>query len=151
VNRVVFDTNVVVSAFLWGGTSRLAMTRAIETGVLLLATDDTLNELEKALNKPKFDARMRLAGKTSAEVAHEYTEMTTRVIPSPIPAGTLRDGKDDIILAAAVGGNATHLISGDKDLTELAEYEAIRILTPAQFLALLDVAKSSEDIPPVNE
>jgi predicted nucleic acid-binding protein len=41
-------------------------------------------------------------------------------------------------LAAAVGGSASHLISGDSDLTSLQQYNKVIILTVAQFLAMLN-------------
>ncbi len=76
-------------------------------------------------------------------------DLTTRVIPSPIPSGLIRDAKDDIILATAVGGKATHIVSGDKDLIVLANYEGIYILMPAQFLVILEVPSSSEPLAPL--
>lgn len=43
-----------------------------------------------------------------------------------------------MILAAAVGGLATHIITGDKDLTSLGMYRDVTIVTPAQFIELTD-------------
>jgi len=151
VNRIVLDTNIVVSAFLWGGMSRLVITRAIEMGTSLLVSEGTLQELERTLNKPKFEGQFGIIGKTPAQIVHEYAELTTKTVPAPIPAGLVRDVKDDIILAVAVGGKATHLISGDKDLIILGEYEGIRILTPAQYLQILETpppSESSSQLPP---
>ena len=138
MNRVVLDTNIVVSAFLWGGTPRLLITGAIESGIILLSSDDILAELERTLNKSKFDDQFRLIKKTRSQITSEYSQLTTIVVPTPLPAGIVRDAKDDMILAAAVGGNADAVVSGDKDLTSLKTYEKISILTPVQFLAILN-------------
>jgi len=81
VNRIVLDTKIVVSAFLWGGTSRQVITEAIQRGDLLLVTDDMLRELENTLNKPKFDLQLRLINKTRAEIIGEYRQVTVRVAP----------------------------------------------------------------------
>jgi len=50
----------------------------------------------------------------------------------------VRDEKDDIILAAAVGGNAKYLITGDDDLLTLKIYRDIRMISPVDLLQLLE-------------
>lgn len=137
MKRIVLDTNIVVSAFLWGGTPRRVLTAAIENGILLLSSDEIINEVEETLNKLKFDDQLRLIGKTREEIVAEYARLVTLVPPAPVPEGTVRDSKDDIVLATAVGGKADTLVSGDKDLTTLKEYQGIAIVTPAQFLSLI--------------
>jgi predicted nucleic acid-binding protein len=52
--------------------------------------------------------------------------------------GQCRDPKDDPILACAVEGRASHLVTGDDDLLELDTYEGIRIVSPADFLKLVE-------------
>jgi predicted nucleic acid-binding protein len=51
-----------------------------------------------------------------------------------ILSGVCRDPKDDFILECAVLGNADVIVTGDKDLLALGEYEGIRIVTPRQYL-----------------
>jgi hypothetical protein len=87
--------------------------------------------------KSKFDDQLRLVGKSSADIVLEYSRLVTLVAPSPIPAGVVRDAKDEIILAVAVGGKTDAIVTGDKDLTDLKEYNGISILTPTQFLTML--------------
>ena len=48
-----------------------------------------------------------------------------------------RDRNDDFLIAHGVLARADFLVSWDKDLTELGEIEAMRIVTPAEFLAVL--------------
>ena len=143
--RIVLDTNIVVSAFLWGGKPQQLIAQAIEKGVILVTTRDIFQEIEKTISKPKFDGQFRLIGKTRLEIAREYAALTTQVPPTAVLAGTVRDVKDEMILAAAIGGRADYIVSGDKDLTDLAAYEGIRILTPTQFLAVLNALQAAED------
>ena len=49
-----------------------------------------------------------------------------------------RDPDDDMFLEVAVNGRATHIVTGDKDLLALHPFRGIPILTPADFLALID-------------
>ena len=45
-----------------------------------------------------------------------------------------RDPKDNKFLELAISGNATHIITGDKDLLDLHPFRDILIVTPSQFL-----------------
>lgn len=49
-----------------------------------------------------------------------------------------RDPKDDYLLAPAIRAHVDYVVSGDKDLQVLGEVEGVKILSPADFLALLD-------------
>jgi putative PIN family toxin of toxin-antitoxin system len=49
----------------------------------------------------------------------------------------VRDPKDAHVLEAAVAGRADYIVSGDNDLLVLARYEAVEIVTPAAFVAML--------------
>ncbi len=66
-------------------------------------------------------------------------QMLTEIILSAndIPPDTVRDRNDDIILAAAVGGKAEYLITGDDDLLSLVRYRNIGIISPANMLLLI--------------
>nr|WP_232285716.1 putative toxin-antitoxin system toxin component, PIN family [Crocosphaera chwakensis] len=52
-----------------------------------------------------------------------------------------RDPKDNKFLEVAVNGNATHIITGDKDLLELHPFRGISILKPKQFLQIIGEIK----------
>lgn len=136
--QVVVDTNLIVSAFLWGGPPGKLISALLARGIPMLTTQAMIDELDATLRKPKFDSRFQAKGVTNDELMDEYLHMTQLVTPAEIPDGSVRDPKDRIILAAAVGGSASHLISGDKDLTTLQQYDEVIILTVAQFLAILN-------------
>ena len=57
----------------------------------------------------------------------EWVEVNVRISAS-------RDPSDNILLELAVSGEATHIITGDKDLLALSPFEGILILTPGEFL-----------------
>jgi len=119
----VIDTNVFVSALIAGGTP-LAVIESTRLGKSrsLVTVDATINSIRA---------------------------MANIVLPADVPEGAMRDPKDRIILACAIGGQADFMVSGDKDLTDLNVYEGIPILTPAQFLALLNPpANTSPDDTP---
>lgn len=144
IRRVVVDTNVVISAFLWGGFPRTLLTNSVETGVILLTSEEILRELEFTLHKDKLQKQLVLSGKTIPQIYAEFVRITKLIDPSPVPENIVRDKKDRMVLAAAVGGKAEYLVSGDKDLTSLKRYQGITIVNPMEFLAILNPPDESE-------
>jgi predicted nucleic acid-binding protein len=65
--------------------------------------------------------------------------MTTSVVTDlPLVTGVVRDPNDDMVVACALAANADFIVTRDKDLLSLGTYEGIRIVTPRQFLDLLE-------------
>ena len=58
----------------------------------------------------------------------------TVVTPSRLESQVCRDPEDDNILAAAVSADCDCIITGDKDLLVLKQYEGVQILSPRHFL-----------------
>ena len=56
----------------------------------------------------------------------------------PLSARVCRDKSDDVVLATALAGKADMIVIGDEDLLVLKEFRGIRILSPRQFLEILD-------------
>ena len=56
------------------------------------------------------------------------------VLAPPLPPVICDDPSDDKFLEAAVAGNASHIISGDKHLLKLSEFQGIQILKPRDFV-----------------
>ncbi len=52
--------------------------------------------------------------------------------------GVAEDLEDDLVLATIVAGRADFLVTGDRLLREIGEYGGVRIVTPREFLDLLD-------------
>ena len=137
MERLVLDTNIIVSAFLWGGKPQLIITTLIEKGGILLSSRELLEELEQTLTKPKLQKVIGLSGKTSAELVAEFSRISQIVEPAPIPNDAVRDPKDVKVLACAVGGQASYIVTGDEDLLVLKTYATISIVTAAEMLNLL--------------
>jgi len=129
--RLVFDTNVVVSAVLFLAT---VPARALELGQAvgrLLVSDETVEELRRVLMRTKFDRyvrsdeRARFLGRVLDDA------MLVEIIES---IDDCRDPKDNKFLELAVSGVATHLDTGDDDLLVLHPFRGVAIVTPQAFL-----------------
>lgn len=77
---------------------------------------------------------MLAAGLSAAELVQDYTRLAQIVEPQPLPAPASRDPDDDHVLACALAAKGEIIVSGDKDLLDLREYQGIPILTTADAL-----------------
>ena len=118
--RVVLDTNVVLSALVFGGGAAGQVRRAWQQGVLLpLASAVTVQELVRVLAYPKF----ALTRGEQEELLADFLPYAQTVrMPQPPPrVPECRDPLDIPFLQLAVSGQAQRLVSGDKDLLVLAQ------------------------------
>ena len=129
--RLVFDTNVVVSAVLFLAS---VPARALELGQAagrLLVSDETAEELRRVLMRTKFDRyvpseeRARFLGRVLDDAI--LVEITETI-------DDCRDPKDNKFLELAVSGDATHLVTGEDDLLVLHPFRGVAIMTPQAFL-----------------
>lgn len=131
--RLVLDTNVVLSALVFGGGNPGRLRAAwIAGSVIPLASADTARELIRVLAYPKF----RLDAESREHLLADYLPYTQAVrIPSPPPAvSACRDPHDVPFLHLTVSGRAQALVTGDADLLALAGVAAFPIVTVEQLL-----------------
>lgn len=130
--RVVIDTNVLISGLLsTTSTPAQAVDRAV-TNSQLVATRETLRELIEKLLSPKFD---RYVPRERRDVLLDRLAPLVEIVDVLQPIRASRDPKDDKFLEAAVNGRADVIVTGDKDLLDLNPFRGIAIVTPAVYLA----------------
>ena len=131
--RVFLDTNVVVSALATRGICADVLHLIVSEHDLLLS-ETVLRELERVLGG-KFGVpadAVREAGRFLREEAATIVQAG-----QPRPDVTLRDPDDVAILAEAVASNADLLVTGDRDLLDVAANLPVVIASPREFWALL--------------
>ena len=131
--RAVLDTNVVLSALLWGGVPRQLLDAAAQRHIELASSPALLAELRKALAYPKFTAQITKRGTAFTDAIDGYASLVAIVSPSSVPR-VVRDCDDDHVIACAVAAKADVIVSGDHDLLVLKNHQGIDILTPTQAL-----------------
>jgi len=118
--RVGVDTNVVLSALVFGGGTAGRLRLGWQQGVFVpLASTATAQELVRVLAYPKF----RLSRLEQDELLADYLPYTQTVrIPQPPPkVPECRHLLDVLFMHLAVAGKAQVLVSGDRDLLALAD------------------------------
>ena len=131
--KAVFDTNVLVAAFVTEGVCAKLLGRARRKQLDLVLSPFILEEFENVLLK-KFSAskeQIRTASNLISEAAQIASHAST-------VSGICRDPDDDEILSCALSAKVDYLVTGDFDLLELKEFHGVRILTPGAFEALFE-------------
>ena len=129
--RVVVDTNALISRLLVPASFPAQAVRRTIAESQLLASDATIMELAEVLARPKFDPYVTITER------QEFLRLFDRIaerIPIVHLVRVCRDPRNDKFLELAVNGEARLIITGDADLLALHPFRGIDILTPAGYL-----------------
>jgi hypothetical protein len=145
--RAVLDTNVWVSAILSPGHPPAKILELALTGNLrLIISAGIIRDIGRVLQYPKVKKALERRRITSQEVDDVILKLLKAaiIVPGEILAeGVSDDPADDMIIACALEGRADFIISGDHHLIDLKNFQGIKIIDPATFLAL--IAKLNEE------
>ena len=142
---IVLDTNVVLSAFMSPQSPPALVWRAWEEERFEVATSVLLRqELSRTFGYPKVKKFLKAS-------ESEITNVLKRIESSAVQVEldfqldiVKRDRDDNHVLECARSAGAGFIVTGDKDLLSVVEYEGIQILSPAEFLHLLEMKESDE-------
>lgn len=131
--RVVADTNILVSAVFWDGNESKIIELAEEGELKLLTSIPILNELKEVLAYEKF----QLSEETINERI-EYYLVLADTVPSKSSVEVIQeDPEDNKVLACAIQGDADYVVSGDEHLLNLKEFKEVKIVTASRLLEIL--------------
>lgn len=123
MNKVVLDTNILISALVFGGNSEKVLNQILEGEIKAATSEILIAELtEKLLKKFTF----------TQERIVQIKEMLGQNFETVYPKKSInisRDLDDNRVLEAGVEGDCDFIITGDKDLLELKSYKGIKIVT----------------------
>ncbi|MBI2934084.1 MAG: putative toxin-antitoxin system toxin component, PIN family [Chloroflexi bacterium] len=138
MTRAVLDTSVVVSAVLSRGSTPHKVIRAWEKRKFELVTSpQILDELGRVLFYPKIKENKWM---TDREARRLITSMADDSI---LAAGKLNlkviedDPADDKFVIAAIEKKADYVVSGDSHLKKLKTYRGVRVVSPSEFLQII--------------
>jgi putative PIN family toxin of toxin-antitoxin system len=127
--RVVFDTNIFVSAFIIPGSlAEKAFLKVIEREDILLLSKEMLDELLSILSTKFSRDREEIS-----RVAVILSEMAEWVRPT-IRISVLKDEPDNRILECAVFGKADMIVTGDKEMLKSKIYGKTKIISLKAYL-----------------
>jgi len=134
--RIVLDTNVLVSMILGGVLGKLA--DFWDKGCFqVVATVEIMTEYAAVLARPKFGLPHDIVEAIIAYIQRK-AEITT---PSESITVISTDPKDNMFLECAVSGQVEYIVSGDPHLNALESFRGIPIISPRDFLEILQPTK----------
>lgn len=131
--KVIFDTNVLISAILMeGSVADLALTKATQL-CDIISSEEIFSELVEKILLPKFDKYVSIEKRKrflqSFEIMASFYKPNQNIV-------ACRDPKDNIFLELAVEASANFIISGDTDLLILNPFRYTQIISPKDFLEI---------------
>jgi uncharacterized protein len=131
--RVVLDTNVIVSAILFGGKPRQILKAGISGTIRIHISNTLVAELQGVLQKPKFGFNSQIIQSIIAEM----TSLAEWVEPKEHFDLIDDDPADNQVIDCAIEAKADYIISGDRHLLNLGKCGNTLIVNPDSFTKVL--------------
>ena len=128
--RIVCDTNVLVSAIVYGGRPREVLETLITGRTLGFLSPALAQEVREVLRRPKFG----LAEPQVDRICTALRDLLHLVYPQEGASVIKEDPNDNAVLACAFEAGADCIVTGDHHLLDLGRYQDIEIVRPSEFL-----------------
>ena len=126
--KIVVDTNVIISGVFFGGAPGEVLKAIVSNKVTGCATKQIVEEYIEIVN----EMISRKQGKLNNAILLTLIESFEMINPKT-HIEISRDPDDDKFIECAKDANALYIVSGDKDLLVIEQYENIRIITAKEF------------------
>jgi len=127
--RVVADTNVLISALMFGGLPGSFLDLILFPAVQLVTSSVLLDELDE-----KLRGKFHVAPDDADEIRAKLEGCAAMVASTAVIEVITDDPDDNRVLECAEAGDVDYIVSGDRHLLKLGLYKGIRILTVRQFM-----------------
>ena len=137
--RAVLDANVFASALVKpdGPPGRLLHLLLADRAFEVVLSESILVELRRCLDYSKLRKFIQITDEEIDRWILALELIADTVTPRREVHAVPDDPDDDHLLAAALEGRAAFLVTGDRHVLALGEYEGVRVVTPAAFLKIL--------------
>lgn len=125
--RITPDTNVLIASLISRGFCHELLEHCF-LNYTLITSEFILDEV-----KEKLVEKFNYSTETAEEAATLFRSRMQIVVPATLLSAVSRDADEDNILATAAPGDCDCIITGDKDLLILKQFEGINILNPREF------------------
>ena len=141
--RVVLDANFLISAVISPRGTPAQILRLWEGEEFeLVISPPILEELERVIHYPRIQERYNLSEEYVGQFLQSIGGVATVVEPAVELSVIEKDPSDDRYLECAVASGASYIVTGDDHLLDLEEYGGVAILSPVEFLALVELGEA---------
>jgi len=126
--RIVIDTNVIISGIFFGGNPSRLIELVYQGDLTAVASPEIVNEYEATAHAllEKYHGK-EIGPLLTSIISHiEIIEVSRQI-------KVCRDPDDDKFVECAVDGKCLYIVSGDKDLLSIKNFDAVEILTVTEF------------------
>jgi putative PIN family toxin of toxin-antitoxin system len=141
--RATYDTNTLVSGTISSGSVSLVIDAWMNNEVEVITSQPLIDELTRTFSKPYFTSRLT-SEQTQKFIELVKTRATIIEIHTAIPKVATHP-EDDIVLATAESGEAHFIVTGDHGLQKLEKFKDIQIVTPKDFINILQIEIKKTD------
>ena len=128
--KIVVDTNVAISALGWGGHPDELIRKVAKGELLLYISPEIIDEIIEVMNYPKFNFTVQ----RKQALLSILKDKSIMVEPKRKIQIIEEDPSDNMFLECAVSAKVDYIVSGDKHLLSLKEFNDIKIIKVADFL-----------------
>jgi len=139
--KVVLDTNIWVSAMIWGGMPARIIKTAEENKIAIITSEEILQEISRTLAYPRLREIYEGTGVSREQLIEAILRVATLVEVKTRVRIIQDDLTDDKFLGCALDGKADFVVSGDEHLLRKEHHQGIHIVSARQFLKLLEENK----------
>ncbi|HCR35491.1 putative toxin-antitoxin system toxin component, PIN family [Candidatus Woesebacteria bacterium GWC2_33_12] len=129
--RIVIDTNVIISALVFGGNSKIIIEKLIKREFIAYTSPQLISELLEILLQ-KFNFSDEMIKKVEVQI-----NSLSHVVYPTVEINIARDRDDNRVLEVAEESESSIIVTGDKDLLSLKVYKNIIIMNPKVFLEII--------------
>ena len=141
--RLVLDTNIYVSNLISEKGNPAKIVRWwLEGEFDVLVSQPITDEIIRVSGHERIQKKYAQVRENRLEYAALIAEQALWIEPQEKLDVIAADESDNRYVECAVAGGAQYIITGDEHLLELGEYEGIRVLTPAAFVALKEAGQA---------
>jgi len=126
--KIVVDTNVFISGIFFGGAPGQVLKAIVSSKVVACATTSIVDEYLEIID----EMITRKQGKLNRNILIPLID-SLEMIESKTHIEISRDPDDDKFIECAKDADALYIVSGDKDLLVIEDYDGIRIITAKEF------------------
>ncbi|WP_456475636.1 putative toxin-antitoxin system toxin component, PIN family [Candidatus Pyrohabitans sp.] len=144
--KIVLDTNVVVSGFLWRGKPSEILERIDSEEAQLLLSVEILEEVERVLEDQKLKSIIESSGQNVKVIMNKLYSMAKIINPQIKLNAVQADPADNKVIECAVEGKADYIVSGDRHLLNLQDYKGIRIVKASEMAEILKQQNQDENL-----
>lgn len=126
--RLVVDSNIYISALLFGGNPRQVIALAENRLLDIYSSEPIKKEVERVLRDKFRWSKERVAAAAS------YLWSLSRPVDPQCTVSDCPDPHDNRVLECAIEAKATFIVTGDHHLLDLDPYRGVAILSPREFL-----------------